>query len=619
MFFSSTLLAQDSLLTFTLEDVSIVDFRSDHQEVFKHIELGLNSSEIGLEATLEDALKKTIPVYFKNYSYGGIASIDFRGTGAERTQVYLNGVPINSPTLGSFDFSLLPSFLIEEAKIRFGGASIVDGGGGIGGSIQLNQNTLFKESKLEVIGSLGSFGNYSGGVKAQFLVNKFRSDTRVFYHQAENDFSFANTSKKDHPIENREHNQLSRFAIQQSMSYTFDKSNSMEINLLYSALDRNIPSVISSASLGAWQGDQLVLGQVVYNKLFANESYLKIRSSYQAQVNKYKNEGIDADNSVGAWNNKIDWGGKISKKIKYNTSFTYNLYDVNTDGTGAYSEQQYSGLLASDIQLTKDISTSFGIRMEGRDDELFPSMPFVGLAWMIPANIGKLKTNFSRVFRYPTINERYWDPGGNPDLNPEEGWNSELSYEVLIEKDRFSFQFQLTGFYSIINDWILWYPSTESPMLWQAQNLWKVNSKGIEWVSGVKWKHSNSMQTSLRILYSYNASTIIANEANDSSLDNKQLILVPQHMILLPLLFSFNSFSTGIDYQFTGIRYTDRNNSNYLDPYHLIDIRFSYLFKKANISVNFSLKNILNYSYQTYPGQPMPGLNYNLQLSWKLK
>ena len=108
MLLSSSLFAQDSLLTFTLEDVSIVDFRSDHEEVFKHVEINLNSTALGIDATLEDALKKSIPIYFKNYSYGGISSIDFRGTGAERTQVYWNGMPINSPTLGSFDFSLLP-------------------------------------------------------------------------------------------------------------------------------------------------------------------------------------------------------------------------------------------------------------------------------------------------------------------------------------------------------------------------------------------------------------------------------------------------------------------------------------------------------------------------------
>ena len=35
------------------------------------------------------------------------------------------------------------------------------------------------------------------------------------------------------------------------------------------------------------------------------------------------------------------------------------------------------------------------------------------------------RVNFSRNFRAPTLNERYWQPGGNPDLEPEESYNIE--------------------------------------------------------------------------------------------------------------------------------------------------------------------------------------------------
>ena len=156
-------------------------------------------------------------------------------------------------------------------------------------------------------------------------------------------------------------------------------------------------------------------------------------------------------------------------------------------------------------------------------------------------------------------------------------------------------------------------------MLWQAQNLWKVNSKGLELISEIKWSHSNSLNTSLKFLYTYNASTTIGDESANEPLEDKQLILVPKHMLMIPLLITYKSIAGGIDYQFTGIRYSDRNNTNSLDPYHLLDLLINYAFKNKHFSISFRLKNILNYSYQTYPGQPMPGINYNLQLSWKLK
>jgi iron complex outermembrane receptor protein len=609
--------AQDSLLTISLEDVSIIDFKTDHSEVFKHVELDLNGVKNGIDASLEETLKRTIPIYFKNYSYGGIASIDFRGTGAERTQVYWNGMLINSPSLGSFDFSLIPSFFISDAKIRFGGASLVDGGGGIGASIQLNQNTLFEENSIELIGSHGSFSNTSSGVKVQLKFNKFKTDTRFYMQIGENNFSFKNTSKKDHPIEERKHNEVKQLAFQQSFSYQLNKNNSVELNFLYSDMDRNIPAPISSSDSGAWQGDRMIITNVAYNTIFKNEMYLKYRFSYQKQDNQFKDKAIDAKNTIDAWANKLDLGSEINYWLNVNASLNHTFYKVNTFGTGNQSEQQFSGLLAADIRISPLVSSSLGIRVDGRDEQVFLPMPFLGLAWDLFKKYGKLKANISRVYRYPTMNERFWDPGGNPNLNPEQGWNSELSYELLKEKERLSFQFQANVFYALIENWILWSPSNDNPLIWEAQNLWKVESRGLEIISGMKWKFSKSINASVKVLYTFNSTRIVKTK-DDDNLEDKQMILVPKHMVFIPFLVEIKNLSLGINYQYTGIRYSDRLNSNTLDPYHLLDFTIHYLIEKPGISLGFEVNNLLNYTYETYPGQIMPGINSIFQLSWKL-
>ena len=605
-------------MVYTLQDVSIIDFKVDHEELFKNLQLDLNSNAIVLSSTIEDALMNTMPVYFKNYSYGGIASIDFRGTGAERTQVFWNGMPINSPTLGSFDFSLLPAFFINDAKVRFGAASLVDGGGGIGGSIQLNQNTDISKDQLLFTSGIGSFENYSGAIKARFKQNKLSSDTRVFYQQARNNFSYSNTSKKDHPQEERVGNELWRYALQQSLNFTLDPSSSLEFNALFSSIDRNIPSAISSQTAGATQLDQLFFAQFAFNKVLKKDMFLKLRSSYQNQINNYTNAYTEASNSVNGWNNKIDWGTSFSNKIKVNASLRYDLFQVNTQGTGVVIEQQYSLLVASDIAINKYLSSSLGLRTEGRDDKLSPSMPYLGLILRLGPKMGMIKGNVSRVFRFPTMNERYWQPGGNPDLLPEEGWNYELTYKFERLNKQLNWSIQLTAFYGKINDWILWYPSATNLSLWQAQNLWQVDNKGLEFVSSMDWKISTPWNMSLKLFYSYNATTISKDLSNDHSLEGKQLILVPQHLMYIPLNLSYQAISFGVDYRFTGIRYTDRQNSNYLDAYQLIDLNLNYSFYQHKLDLGMNLNNILNQSYETYPGQPMPGINFNVQVTWKI-
>jgi iron complex outermembrane receptor protein len=301
-----------------------------------------------------------------------------------------------------------------------------------------------------------------------------------------------------------------------------------------------------------------------------------------------------------------------------NASFRYDLFQVNTQGTGVVNEQQYSLLLASDIAISKLLSSSLGLRTEGRDDRLSPSMPYLGLIFRLGQKMGLIKGNVSRVFRFPTMNERYWQPGGNPDLLPEEGWNYELTYKYEKVAKRLNWSFQVTAFYSQINDWILWYPSAMNVSVWQAQNLWQVDNSGLEFVSALDWNISPLWKMDLKLFYSYNATTVSKDLSNDHSLEGKQLILVPQHLVYIPFNVSYRLISVGVNYRFTGIRYTDRQNSNYLDAYQLIDLNFNYSLFQHKLDLGLSLNNILNQSYQTYPGQPMPGFNFNLQVTWKI-
>ena len=83
-------------------------------------------------------LSKQTPIYIKSSGPGGLSTISIRGAGASHTQLYWNGISINSPTLGQLDLATLPVAFIDHAEIHLGASSVVDGSGGLGGAIQLN-------------------------------------------------------------------------------------------------------------------------------------------------------------------------------------------------------------------------------------------------------------------------------------------------------------------------------------------------------------------------------------------------------------------------------------------------------------------------------------------------
>jgi vitamin B12 transporter len=112
--------------------------------------------------SLTEVLNETTPLFIKYYGSGGTATSSFRGTSAGHTQVTWNGININDPMLGQSDFSLIPSGMIDNVLISFGGASMDLGNGAIGGIINLeNEPQWVKRTIVDVVSGSGSFERYS--------------------------------------------------------------------------------------------------------------------------------------------------------------------------------------------------------------------------------------------------------------------------------------------------------------------------------------------------------------------------------------------------------------------------------------------------------------------------
>ena len=81
----------------------------------------------------------------------------------------------------------------------------------------------------------------------------------------------------------------------------------------------------------------------------------------------------------------------------------------------------------------------------------------------------------SRDYRVPTFNDRYYRPGGNPDLRPESGYSTEIG----VDFERGGFTASVTGFRREISDWILWARQPDRPFF-SAYNLAAVTTTGLE-------------------------------------------------------------------------------------------------------------------------------------------
>ena len=124
--------------TINLESVTI--YRPTHSNT----KLGLKSVSIDSLAiaqkralSLSALLQENTSIFVKTYGRGATATASMRGTSASHTNVYWNGIKINSPMSGEADFSLVPLYFVDDVAIHFGQASMGLGSGGLGGAISL--------------------------------------------------------------------------------------------------------------------------------------------------------------------------------------------------------------------------------------------------------------------------------------------------------------------------------------------------------------------------------------------------------------------------------------------------------------------------------------------------
>ena len=74
--------------------------------------------------SMADVLTFNTSIFVKQYGRATLSTVAFRGTSPSHTQVTWNGMRINSPMLGMTDFSMIPSYFIDDASLLHGTSSV---------------------------------------------------------------------------------------------------------------------------------------------------------------------------------------------------------------------------------------------------------------------------------------------------------------------------------------------------------------------------------------------------------------------------------------------------------------------------------------------------------------
>jgi vitamin B12 transporter len=561
-------------------------------------------------------LSRHSSMFIKSYGPGVLATTALRGGSASHTALLWNGFSLENPMNQQNDLALLPVFFMEEVSVQHGGNSALWGSGAVGGAIYLN-NSLTWGNGIEVSGGFtaSSIECLGQNLNIKYGTESFKSSLKIFNHNSRNRYKYHNLLLPDNPSEIQQHAGIDQWGLMQE-NYLQSGKHSLNLRLWLQDNSRNIPPALMQPYNQAYQHDRSFRvtsqWQVAFSNVVSN-----LRSGYfREHLLYYDNFNLESPSNFNILTNEAEIRWRASQKLLLYSGASLRLVKASAR---EYDQNRYQNTFAVFSSLAWEplelFKATLSLRQELTNEMVVPLVPALAFSWKASQELS-LITNLARNYRIPSLNDRYWIPGGNPDLEPESGWSQDVSM-IWRSKKTIVENISSTIFHRRITNWIIWLPM-EGGSLWTPRNIMSVRSYGSEFrMKGTQQVNPLLIEWELQWdhVISKNDRT---KGPNDQSI-GKQLIYVPKNRAGLLVDLSWKKFSISYNHQFTSRRYTSSDNSSWLQPYNTADLG---LFWKSELmgkpmSVFFSAINIWNQDYFAMVSRPMPlrhfiaGLNLN--------
>ena len=576
-------------------------------------------------SSLGNILSSLTSLFIKTYGQGSLASISLRGTSAVQTGVFWNGFRINSPNTGMSDLSLIPSSFFSNIGIQYGGASSLYGSGLIGGSVHLNNPAVFeKKVSFGINSSYGSFDNISFGGDVLLSNEKWFSSTAFFINNSENDFPYKYVNE----TKTQTNAVLKQYSFIQNVNRKISKDQTIKAGIWYQFSNREIPGTITSKPGNAYQIDKSLRTSVKWEKVRSDQK-LNIGVAFfndylhYSDIDEIPETDIDSEFNTKSLIVETEWKKYFGKDFKINTGLNFTTEIADIDAYHEIKKQKQGGVFLSVSKIFTKIKWNLNINIrqefiEGYNVPLSPSIGFEGKI----LNFISGKINISQNFRAPTLNDRFWQPGGNENLKPEKSWNEEVSL-IFKFHDKKSIKHKtemaFTIYNSMVNNWILWKPIAGSA-LWTPQNIQIVWSRGFE-VKGKSKIDFNRFKINFLGTYTFSKSTFQEQINGTDNSFEKQLIYTPVHNFSSNLSIIIKSWFLLYNQNYTGKRFVSSDNENFLPGFSVGQVSFGKTFNLNNntIKINFKINNAWNTEYQIIQYRPMSGRSFLLNINYKFK
>jgi len=434
---------------------------------------------------------------------GAGQEIHIRGMRGNGTQVLVNGVNVNSPSLGLADVGKIPLNSIERIEVIKGSGSLLYGSGAMGGVVNiLTKRPDRDKMDLKVGAGYGSQDTY-----------RLWTEQGMF---AAGDFGYYLTANRAETNGFRANSDLRQNDV--SLNLVLEKNEGFDVSLYGDYLDRTygMPGVKPPRGTAAYYRngkkfyDDEAAGLLDYSEDKDGHMVLEVKGKplpwigytvkgYYTHMenhnyNRYAYNGTGNENwvtnKVKGTDGHVDVhpftgatllvGGEYKDFNWKNETHPLDSFGSQTGKTTSRAHLYTRGFFTEAQYRPSEVWKVFaGIRREEHSVFGSENLPLFGLI-INPWPDAALKVNHGKHFLAPTPNDLYWpaDPytKGNPDLKPETGWHTDVTWEQTFLRNKV---FTAVSYFRWdVDDKIQWEPDANG--VFSPINLAGYEAQGFE-------------------------------------------------------------------------------------------------------------------------------------------
>ncbi|HOD37229.1 MAG TPA: TonB-dependent receptor [Candidatus Marinimicrobia bacterium] len=533
----------------------------------------------------------TIPgLYLKSYGGPtGISTLSLDGSPSTHTRVVIAGFDLTSAQNGQMDISQLPPTFISSINYSPEQAGNT--------SAENSEGLLNIEPNMSPTGftcSAGSYGKLNLSANLDIRKTVWNSNILLGRNYYRGDYE---VTWRDQNFQ-RSNNSLQQNYFSWQSGYIFRSKAFARLIAFYSEQERGVAGQVWNPSPDAFRQDALgFIGLKIGWTVKTGHSY--IQTLHRHSDERYVNPTIAINSRHVVNTDQIIYHANRSI-LNFNLDFTSDLKSdrLQSKQAGHHSRITLTNILALPYNFHPNYELRPWVKFEHSPD-LYQKATWGGrIAYRGSGILNTISGSYGQYYAYPTFNDLYWQPGGNPNLKPDETTKYEIDLILQILPE---LKLVLNSYYKKDKNLIQWTPVQS---YWQPSNISQAERKGIKVI--LNWSLPNLPVDGF-------LQGVVTHSCNLTKGNNyqKPLRYTPKESYAAGLNFNFKHIAFRSTIEYVGARIAMYNwpEDIILAEYLVLNANLAYKIDTTigRFTIVAGCDNITDESFESMQGYPEPG------------